>query len=160
MKKLLLLTLLILGIGLSSNLVAQKYSSAIGLRFGYPNSVSYKMFLSEKAAVEAYGSFVFSSSFTTIGVNAAYLLHNDFANAEGLSWYYGGGASVYLNSYKTGFAGDGGNIGFGVSGYLGLDYMFGNLPLNITVDFVPTFVIGGGFIGRQGALGIRYILGE
>ncbi len=40
-----------------NKLDAQSYNSAIGLRFGYPTSVSYKTFLNEKSAVEA-SSFI------------------------------------------------------------------------------------------------------
>ena len=162
MKKILILSLLLLGLGASSHLSAQKYSSAIGLRLGYPSSISYKMFLTEKAAAEVLGSFDSGSGWTSLGIGAAYLIHNDFANSVGLSWYYGGGANVNFFTYKSSYIGTGGQLSLGISGYLGLDYKFGNAPINLTLDISPTFVLVGdsGFVGRHGGVGVRYILGE
>lgn len=170
MKKLLLLSLLLVGLGCSSNLSAQKYSSAIGLRFGYPNSVSYKMFLSEANALEVFGAFDtqrsvvagLNAGWTSLGLGAAYLIHADFANSDGLSWYYGGGANIDFFTYGNDYSGSGGNISLGISGYLGLDYKFGNAPINITLDISPTFFLigNGGFVGKHGTLGVRYVLGE
>ena len=171
MKKLFFIAILMLGIGVSSNLNAQKYTSAVGLRFGAPLSVSYKMFISEATAIEVYASYRTNNvnflgvkyGWTSIGVNGAYLIHKDFDNTEGLSWYYGGGASLFFWSYDSGYTGNNGSISFGVSGYIGLDYKFENAPVNISLDWVPTFFIGSnsleGFGAGQGALAVRYILG-
>ncbi len=171
MKKLFILVVFALGFGYSSGLSAQNYSSAVGIRLGVPWSISYKMFISDLAAIEVYGSFRsnratvsgLDAGWTSIGINGAYLIHNEFSNTEGLTWYYGGGGSVYFWSYADLYTGTRGNVTFGVSGYLGLDYKFGNAPVNISVDWVPTFYIGsalGGFGAGQGALAVRYVLGE
>lgn len=51
---------------------------------------------------------------------------------------------------------------FGVMGVVGLDYKFTDIPLNLSVDWVPTFFIGDGYVsgfgGGYGALSARYTL--
>lgn len=54
----------------------------------------------------------------------------------------------------------------GVSGNIGLDYTFNDIPLNLSVDYVPTIVVFDNdefdrisrFRGGYGALTARYIL--
>ena len=139
----------------------QSYNSAIGLRFGYPTSVTYKKFLSEKNAVEAYVGYRGYAGYSYISVNLAYQIHNPINSARNLSWYYGAGAGVAFYSYDSGFNGNG-SIGIPISGYLGLDYKFEEIPLNLSVDWVPTIFVGGGFLsgfgGSYGALSARYVL--
>lgn len=148
-------------IAISSSLFSQSYNSAIGLRFGYPTAVSYKTFLSEKNAIEAFVGFRSYGFGSFININAAYQIHNPIASVDNLSWYYGLGAGAYLYSYDAGVVDDG-SFGIGVSGYLGLDYKFDNIPLNLSADWVPTFFLGGGYYngfgGSYGALSARYIL--
>jgi hypothetical protein len=162
MKNIKLLTTTFFILFLISQTFSQEYKSAIGLRFGYPTSLSYKMFLNEKTAIEGFvglRSYGFGSSFN---VGAAYLLHNPITSVDGLSWYYGGGAAAYIYSYDTGFA-DGGSLGLGLSGYLGLEYTFKDIPLSLSTDWAPTFFLGGGaagFAGGYGALSARYVLGR
>ena len=61
----------------------------------------------------------------------------------------------------SGFFEPGSSTSFGIQGYLGLDYTFEDLPLNLTVDWIPTIFLNGfnnGFGGSYGSLGIRYVL--
>lgn len=137
------------------------YKSAIGLRLGYPASISFKTFLNESNALEAYVGFRRWSYVNYVNIGALYEVHNAFANVEGLSWYYGGGANVYFWNYDdVYFTDDYNSLNVGISGCLGLDYKFANAPVNLSVDWVPTFVIGdayyGGFRGDAGALSVRY----
>ena len=148
------------------------YKSAIGARLGYPLSASYKTFISETNAIEAYVNFrrwgnLFTGgfSYTRIGIGAAYLVHQQLGtNTPGLQWYYGGGAGIALFSYSNDSAfGNADNLGFAVQGFIGLDYKFEDLPLNLSLDWAPTFYIGGyddGFAGAAGSLGVRYVLSE
>ena len=162
-------TLFICGFALT-NLQAQDYQKAIGLRLGYPVSVSYKQFLNgTNNAIEAYVGFrsqkVLGYGWSWIGVGAAYQVHNPIDAVDGLQWYYGGGANVYFWTYDDGFAdfADEASISFGISGYLGLDYKFANAPVNISLDWVPTFFINGyssGFGADAGALAVRYTFEE
>lgn len=143
---------------LASN--AQDYKSAIGLRLGSPLSVSYKTFISEKGAFEGVVGFRGYTGYSWINIGAYYQHHNPIGSVPGLSWYYGAGANVYFWSWDNSFVGDNStSTTFGISGVLGLDYKFADIPLNLSADWIPTFFINGygnGFSGGYGALAARY----
>lgn len=156
------LTLCVSFLALSST-QAQDYSSAVGLRLGRPVSATYKMFINDSGhAIEGIVGFRSYSGSSSINVGAAYQLHNDLSSvADGLYWYYGGGASIYLWSFDNDIVGvDQTNLTIGIQGYLGLDYKFSGTPVNISLDWTPGFILtnGGGFGGDSGALAVRYVL--
>lgn len=144
---------------------AQNYDSAIGLRLGYPSSVSYKMFLNDSHAVEGYVSYRRNSGWSWIGISAAYQVHSPIDAVDGLQWYWGGGAGAYIWTFNdtSGFYDNYGTTSFGIQGYLGLDYTFANVPINVSIDWVPTYFLNGygdGFGADNGAIAVRYILSE
>lgn len=152
-------------IALSCAFVAQaqsNYTSAIGLRLGYPLSASYKHFISDPGAIEVFAGFRGYSGYSWFNVGALYEHHKPIESVEGLQWYFGGGASAYFWSFNNGFLNDGAsNTSFAILGALGLDYKFANAPFNLSVDWVPTFFVNGygnGFGGGYGALSARYVL--
>lgn len=142
------------------------YDNAVGLRLGYPASISYKQFVSDKAAFEAYAGIRGYGFGSFVNVSAAYQVHTPIDNVEGLRWYYGGGAAVFFWNYDDLFLDNNfSTTSIGVQGYLGLDYTFQNAPVNITLDWVPTFFLGGTlnintFGAGYASLGVRYILGQ
>lgn len=141
---------------------AQTYQKAVGARLGYPLSLSYKTFISENNAVEVFAGTRGFSGYRWISLSGAYQIHKPLsvANTEGLNFYYGAGASVYFWSFDSDLIDDA-TTTVGLQGYLGLDYSLKNTPINITVDWIPTFFIGGfgaGFGAGYGSLGVRYIL--
>ena len=164
-----LLLLSVLTAGLS-HLSAQPYQTAAGLRLGYPASVSLKHFVSEAAALEAYvGTRGYYSWLRWYNVSVAYQHHRplEALNIDGLSWYAGGGASLYFWSIDLGYwGGSAARSSLGVQGYLGLEYglQAWNLPLSITLDWVPTFYLGQENYGLNrlaagvGGIGVRYLL--
>lgn len=126
---------------------AQEYGSAIGLRAGYGITATYKAFVSNQGAVEVFAGIHKELK----GINAGVLYEHHFVlPVEGLQWYIGGGGQAFI--------GDG--LGIGVSGAIGLDYAFANIPLNISLDWLP--VIGlvqiKGFNEQQGGIAVRYLL--
>lgn len=163
MKKLILLTLFFSSIFLVAESTAQNFNSAIGARLGRPLSVSYKQFLNESAAFEIIGGARrFDngiSKYSWVVAGAAYQVHKPIGAVEGLDWYFGGGASVYFWTFDEGFIDPGSNTSIGLQGYLGLSYTFANAPINLSVDWVPTYFLNGfgtGFASDSGSLGIRY----
>jgi hypothetical protein len=156
-----LFTLLIV-LCMTATSFGQDYNSAVGLRLGFPTSVTYKKFLNDKNAIEIYAGLRSYAFYSSVNVNAAYLIHNPIESVDGLSWYYGAGAGIYISSFDLGFNyGDSGKLGIGLSGYLGLDYAFKGTPINLSVDWVPTFFLSGynnGFGAESGSLAARYIL--
>jgi len=145
----------------SNTLNAQVYESALGVRLGYPTTISYKHFISTNAALEGnLGLRRFSDSRWT-NISGAYLLHFPISkDLPDLQWYAGGGATVVFWSYNDGFLGGTPRTSTGIQGYLGLDYTFENVPVNITLDWVPFFFFTGtrGFNADFGGIAIRYVL--
>lgn len=164
MKRLILLFLLTASLCVSQNSYAQDYSSAIGLRLGYPLSLSYKTFLNDQGAVEVFGGIRGFSTYSWVNIGGAYQHHQDISGVEGLNWYIGGGASVFFWNFKDSFFGDNSSsTTFGILGNIGLDYTFPETPINVSVDWMPIYFINGfgnGFGGGYGGLAIRYVLGR
>ncbi len=161
MKNLLLTTFCLLLFASSS--YSQDYDSAVGLRLGYPLSATYKKFISESNAIEVYGGYRGYTFVRTLSVHGAYQIHKDISDIDNLQYYYGGGAAAFF--WSDDFSGSA--TSFALQGYLGLSYTLEDTPVNITVDWIPTFLInsglgtfGSGFGGGYGSLGIRYILGR
>ncbi len=145
-KQIVLLFVLFSAITIDTN--AQDYSRAIGIRGGLGANVTYKHFVSSQSAFEILGGFYFGDVYGSL----VFEVHNDFSNpVRGLTWYWGVGGSVLLSS---------GGIGIGGLGAIGLDYAFGDIPLNISLDWMPhLYLIGGrGFEAGGGGFSLRYIL--
>lgn len=141
------------------------YQRAVGLRLGYPASVSYKHFISETDALEGYVGFRNWGFGNFVNISGAYQRHQSLSSiTDQLQWYYGAGASIYFWSYDDFFFEESySSTSFGIQGYLGLDYTFENAPVSITLDWVPSFFVGGSlnigtFGAGYGSLGVRYIL--
>lgn len=137
MKKTLAIALLAAGIFLINNVHAQGYKTALGVRLSSSNamqnnSVSFKQFISEKAAIEAL--FTFGDP---LALGAMLELHKPLST-EGLSWYYGGGGYIgFVKQLNTTTNKETTDPNFGAQGVIGLDYKFNNIPLNISLDWKP-----------------------
>jgi hypothetical protein len=162
MKKLALLFSMLLVLALSGGLKAQNYKSAIGLRLGVPLAVSYKFFVTEPGAIELYAGYRhYAFGYTYFSLGGMYEHHFPISSVDGLAWYVGGGASVWFFNYD--FVTDESATGIGINGIIGLDYKFANAPINLSVDWGPTFQVSGygnGFAAGYGALAVRYTLSE
>jgi hypothetical protein len=132
------------------------YQSAIGLRIGtgYSDliSASYKTFLSgSPGALElnlgvkpAYNyypgglGYYDYANITIMSFSASYQYHIPIVRVPGLQWFVGGGFTV-TNSFSgnSNYSG----IGFALFPTGGVDYKFGNIPLDVSVDIRPTFRI-------------------
>jgi len=161
-KHLMLLPLFMLCFLLSGQ--AQSYQKAVGVRLGYPLSLSYKTFINEKSAIEVFAGTRGFSGYRWVSLSGAYQIHQPLsaANTEGLNFYYGAGVSVFFWSFDSDLIDDA-TTTIGLQGYLGLDYSLKNTPINLTVDWIPTFFIGGygaGFGAGYGSIGIRYLLAQ
>ena len=134
----------------SSSSNSSTYTTALGVKF-YPTGVTLKHFISDKHALEGLGYF-YNYGFRITGL---YEIYGDINNAPGLRWYIGPGAHVGFYNTKYG-----GGSSAGVDGVLGLDYKVTNAPLNLSLDWQPSFEFGdnfnNGFSGGWGGFGIRY----
>jgi len=141
---------------------AQDYKSAIGGKLGYGLIASYKTFLNESSAVDIFGGIRWGG----FVVGAYWLKHNSISSVDNLKWYWGAGGS--FTTWDYGYAGYDNYIELGVSGVIGLDYTFDDMPLNLSIDWAPTIVVVDSydypdgtynrFRGGYGAISARYII--
>ncbi|MDB5245693.1 MAG: hypothetical protein JWQ40_87 [Segetibacter sp.] len=153
MKKMLLLFSIFCVLSLVTNAqsMGRTYKTALGVKVWDGAGVTFKTFVAPSNAIEVIGYFNRNSTRFT----GLYEIHGNINGAPGLRWYVGPGAhlGIYDKDY---YKGD--NIVAGVDGVLGLDYKINRAPINLSIDWQPSFEFadGRGFAGSWGGLGIRY----
>lgn len=133
---------------------AQDYNNAIGGRFGAANGISFKTKLNKGAMLELIGNFRSSKGANYVNLTGLYEVYNPINGAQGLNWFYGGGASI--GSYKVrDYKGD---VYLSLDGVLGLDYKFKGVPINLSLDWIPTLQVtpNTDFYSGDVGLGIRF----
>ncbi|MEZ5035199.1 MAG: hypothetical protein R2796_09445 [Chitinophagaceae bacterium] len=153
MKKLFFAALIIL-LSIQTNAQSKsahssQYRTALGVKVWDGGGISFKHFLDDHNALELIGYFWNRGT----RITGLYEIHGPINGAPGLQWYIGPGAHIGFYNTKNG---DGAFAG--VDGVLGLDYKFNGAPINISLDWQPSFEFGTnrGFYGSWGGLGIRY----
>ena len=150
------LTLIVMAFVMSFSF-AQDYSTGIGVRGGLYNGLTIKHFIGANTAVEG----MVATRWEGIDLTALYEIHANAFDVSRLNWYYGIGGHVGLwngdivpNSTTTGQY-----VAVGVDAILGLEYNFEEIPVNVSVDWKPSFNILGysKFYGDGGAISLRYI---
>lgn len=154
MNKIIVLSILFIGISVSAAIaqsMGRDYTTALGVKVLDGAGITLKHFVKQNRAVEGIAYFWNRG----VRITGLYELHFDINGAPGLKWYIGPGAHVgfYNNKYRDG---DGAFVG--IDGVLGLDYKINKAPLNLSLDWQPSFEFGTGrgFYGNVGGLGIRY----
>lgn len=133
----------------SSSANSSTYTTALGVKVWDGGGISLKHFFNDRHAGELIAYFYGHG----IRFTGLYEIHGDIEGVSGLKWYIGPGAHVGFYNSKYG---DGAFIG--IDGVLGLDYKINSAPINISLDWQPSFEFGDnrGFVGSWGGLGIRY----
>jgi hypothetical protein len=145
---------------------AQDYETAVGGRLGYGLIGSYKKFIDDAPALEFIAGFGLGSVGVGVLGGAFYQHHMDIAEIDRLRWYVGGGAIANTFSYaftSTSY------FELSAAFAIGLDYSFEDIPLNLSLDYTPGFVILSSlgnfndrgvnrFRGQYGSITARYIL--
>jgi hypothetical protein len=152
MKKILLLLVASATIGISAQAqsMGRTYKTALGVKVWDGAGISFKTFVAPTNALEFIGYFWKRNS----RITGLYEIHGNVSGAPGLKWYIGPGAHIgFYDGPK-----DADNTHAGIDGVLGLDYKINGAPLNLSIDWQPSFEFGDnrGFVGSWGGLGIRY----
>ena len=156
MKKSACLIVIVLLATVKFSLAQSEYKSAVGGRVGIPIAASFKHFIFDKGAIEAYAGFRNATGIYYSGINftmgVMYQHHFPIGSVEGLQWYVGGGALVQFYSYNSrnnplGYS----NTGLGINGVGGVDYKFSSIPLNVSADWMPTFFLNKTYYDNFGA---------
>ena len=162
MKKFLFSFLLVAGIGAFSNLSAQNYKTALGVRLSSSNAMqnnsnSIKQFITEKVAIE--GLFTFGDP---LALGALIEMHKPLTPA-GLTYFYGAGGYIsFVKKVNTTTLKTTTDPNFGAQGVIGLDYKFSNVPLNISLDWKPELNIVSDINFEPSAIGFsaRFTFGK
>ncbi|HUR11732.1 MAG TPA: hypothetical protein VM012_10210 [Flavitalea sp.] len=139
--------------------MGQEYTTALGLKVT-PTAVTIKHFLNDDRAVEGLLYF-WNYGFRFTGL---YEFHWDINAIPGLKWYVGPGAHVgfWSNRFRDNYPGYDNNAYVGFDGVLGLDYKIDNAPVNVSLDWQPSFNLGNGpgayygFYSGFGGIAVRY----
>lgn len=128
---------------------SSSYRTALGVKVWDGGGISFKHFVNGNNALELIGYFWNRGT----RITGLYEIHGPISGATGLQWYIGPGAHIGFYNSKNG---DGAFAG--IDGVLGLDYKFRGAPINMSLDWQPSFEFGDGrgFYGNWGGLGIRY----
>jgi hypothetical protein len=155
MKKILLLLLLAFSTMIST--YAQDYKTSLGIRGGLPVGITVKHFLNEANAFEGilatrWGGFV---------LTGLYEFERWTGEYPALNWYFGFGAHLgtWSQGYNPRLDESYSGLVVGVDGVIGIEYTFDELPLNLSLDILPSVNLIGytGWGGINGALSIRYV---
>jgi hypothetical protein len=156
MKRILLASIIIfIGFSAKAQSIGYDYKTALGVKF-YPGAISLKSFTRENKALEGLAYFY------TDGVRftGLYEIYGDINGAPGLKWYVGPGAHLgfWSDHWKKENPEADAGISIGIDGVVGLDYKFKDVPINLSLDWQPSFSFVGYnyFEGGWGGLGIRY----
>lgn len=150
MKKIGIIVAAFLIVGFSSNAQNKtanslSYKTSAGIKIWDGAGISLKTFIDPKNAVEFIGFFNGNGT----RISGLYEIHGDLNTESNLKWYFGPGAHIGLYHSLT---------YFGLDGVIGMDYKFKNQPINLSLDWQPSFEFGSGagFAANYGGLGIRY----
>ncbi len=157
-----LLTLFIFfSVTASAQSMGSTYKTALGIKF-YPGAITLKHFTAKDRALEGV-AYLWQDGFRFTGL---YEFHGNIKGAPGLKWYAGPGAHIgaWNERWKRKYPYYTGRSYFyaGVDGVLGLDYKIKAAPINLSIDWQPSFNFGNwpgdyyGFYGGWGGFAIRY----
>ena len=157
MKKILFLLLVVALVSIKANAqsMGYTYKTAIGVKV-WPGSISVKTFTQPNKGLEGLAYFWNNG----VRFTGLYEIYGDINGAEGLKWYVGPGAHIgfWNKNWKDDHKEKNAGVGIGIDGVLGLDYKINGAPINISLDWQPSFNFVGDiyFEGGWGGLGVRY----
>ena len=155
MKKAIITTLVVF---IWYGMMAQDYKAAIGFRGGVVQGLTFKAAVGGNTAFD----LIVATHYHGLNLTALYEIHSlNIFGVDNLALFYGFGGHVgFYNSnyyrlhwgtYSNGFV-------FGVAGVIGVEYTFDEIPINLSVDIVPSFnVVPEFWYWQRGALSIRYV---
>lgn len=131
------------------------YQTALGVK-AYPGAITIKHFIQKDRALEGLAYF-WNYGFRFTGL---YEIHGDIDGAPGLKWYVGPGAHIggWTDRWKDRYPGRNDGLAVGIDGVVGLDYKINGAPINLSIDWQPSFNFVGYsyFEAGWGGFAVRY----
>lgn len=154
MKKIgvmLILTCMINGVHAQNIKRSSFYRTSLGAKY-LPLGITLKQEVYRNQLVEAVFYF-----FEGARITGLYEFHQRFENSNSFRWYFGPGFHVQFNDNE---ASNNGYNYVGLDAVLGIDWKIKNAPLNVSVDWQPSFdfINRDNFKGGFGGLSIRYVI--
>jgi hypothetical protein len=148
----LVLILSMVSAGLYAQSMGTGYQTALGIKVWDGAGITFKTFVAPNKAMEVIGYFWKQGT----RITGLYEIHGNIEGAAGLKWYIGPG--IHVGFYGDKYYNGNNRAVAGVDGVLGLDYKIRNAPINLSIDWQPSFEFADnrGFAGSWGGLGIRY----
>lgn len=140
---------------------AQQYKTAIGVRAGTSAGFNVKHFLNRYNALEA----VVESRWNGVNFVGLYEWQKGPVDSNGIEWFIGVGG--HLGSWNSRYNNPWFNEPYsrvyhvvGIDGIIGLEYTFREVPINISVDYRPSFNITEytGFWMDNAGVSVRYAI--
>lgn len=150
----LLVFVFLAGSQLKAQSLGSEYRTALGVKI-YPGAISIKHFTNDHTALEGLLSF-WRYGFRFTGL---YEYHGHINGAPGLKWYVGPGAHLgfYNDRWSRAYIDEDNRLDLGIDGVIGLDYKINGAPLNLSLDWQPSFTILSDPEFRSwGGLGVRF----
>ena len=149
--------IIFLSIVLTGSVKSQDYLNAVGIRAGLSQGITYKHFLSTTDAVEG----ILAVRWGGFHITGLYEKHTTAFDVDQLYFYYGGGAhlGVWDDNTSPWFDDNKSSTVIGIDGIIGLEYVFYEIPFNISLDWKPGLNLIGytGFWGDELALSLRFM---
>lgn len=125
------------------------YRTALGVKAFDGLGITFKHFLTDRNALELIAYFWGDGTRFT----GLYEIHGPINGAPGLRWYIGPGAHIAVYNKNNGDI-----TAIGIDGVLGLDLKFSGAPINLALDWQPSFEFTNsrGFTSSWLGLAIRY----
>ncbi|MFP4665050.1 MAG: hypothetical protein ACLFM1_11545 [Bacteroidales bacterium] len=136
-----------------------QYDKAVGLRGGLSQGITFKYLTNESSGFE----FIGSTRYEGVNLTVLFENHNPLGGVENLYYYYGfGGHLGWWDVENTNWEREeyetGNTVIIGGDVILGIEYVFDEIPLSLSIDWKPAFNFIGhkNFWGDNGALSVRY----
>jgi len=130
------------------------YSQAIGVKFPGGLSLTYKKFVTDTHSIEGLLTS-WNRGFRVAGLYEFNFY--SFNSVQGLAWFIGPGAHIgfWRDSSGKNYSS---KADLGIDGIIGLDYKFKDIPINVSIDWQPSFTLVGtaSATPAYGGLAVRY----
>ncbi len=132
-----------------------QYKNAVGGRFGTANGITFKTFTKKNQAFDFILNFQSSTNYSNFRFTGLYEIQHNFADVDGLQWYYGFGGTLGSRTYKPTNEHD---LILAADGVIGLDFKFRDAPINVALDWKPAIEISPNtsFNGESLGLSLRF----
>ena len=139
MKQIVLLLVLFINV----SVFAQNYSTAIGIKSGYPGhgSLNFKKFMQSDVAVDVLIGSNFGGSSKYFWAQCLFEKNKNIVNTSGFNWYYGAGPALgywTIGGYTAKNGKTYGGMWVSADAVVGFEYTASSIPLNVGLEVGPT----------------------